>query len=892
MGFSLKAKKKIYVSSVVYNLAGDEEKRPNYLKSTVMGKIIADTNPSQSMANAIQNSYITGPGLRLRSFIKWADTSGYDDLLGIQPATIYLGDSIDASALAAQIPHDSNYTVNILDSESGVADWTWWADQYMFKNHLDLVNTDWVADFKDDTQQLVITFADGTKESFTPENYHPGANYIYALYSLTQGNTPGEVVPGNPVLIGSDEPFPSTTGWDTNSYSAKNTDVTLNKKVTVVKSYSDGRPDETSTGTSTSTDTYLKIDGEYEKTEFAGRVDTADGQQIHNTRSVMHQNQAGVITDAEPVVDTQTEEVDGVTVTTTTTTEQQVLKVQRSYQVDTQDIITSAFYGSQVFLYQFGTGNSVLDGMFSPTESSNMFAPFIPVRIDNDMITDNRFADYFPMVQKAYKKATNAKFDKIIEKVKDNKSLGDIDYAYVVFGTSLNVKEDACRKYMYKFFQTMLQTSTGVTTAYGEYKTQMAKATASVDAWNVWLAAQNDPSNSLYGTPEPTRIPYPTLPVSSIQIKGNSLMNYNMTISWSAMAETIGTGMHDANHKVGDCWFVINADDEYTQSIYTGGGEAPETTFSVDHVTLYWQETKNRWRAMNIWGLYHNNKIYGGKSVGISAKDALNDSEESGFIIPINRDIYSAISLVDATQMSTACMFMVFNCYKVVKQKWYQTGFFKVVLVIVIIIISIYTGGAAAGLLGTAASVGAAVGLTGIAAIIVGTITNALAAMILMKLIGVVAVKAFGEKVGVMVGAIAAVIAVAVGSSLSSGGTVSAGFSSMTNADNLMKLTVAAGNGYSEYMQAAVQQTVAETQSVLDKYNEQSKQIAQQYSDLVGTDRGVIDPTSLTNATQHIYENMDSFISRTLMTGADIADLSISMLENFVDMTTSVDLTI
>lgn len=890
MGFSFKKKKKTYVSSVVYNLAGDEADRPNYLKTTVVGKIIADSSVNQTMGEAIQNSYITGPGIRIRSFIKWAQSSGYDDLIGLTPATIYLGNSIDPASLAQQIPHDPRYTVTILDSEAGVAEWDWWADQYMFANHLELIDTNWVCDYKDDENLIIITFEDGHQESFNPSDLHLSKNYIYALYSLSKGAEYGSIIPGFTHNLDPNEGFPSTTGWTTDSYSAVNTDATLNKKVVTTKSYSDGRPDETTTDNSTFTESFVKIDGVYEKTDYVGVFNTSDGQQVINARSIMYQNQNGSAADGEPVVETTSEVVDGVTVTTTKTTTQQHLQLARSYRIDTQQIATSTYIGSQVYLYEFGTGNPVLDAMFSPKESTSMFSPFIPVRIDNDMITDDRFTAYYPMAQKAYKKATNAKFDKIIETVKDNKNLGDIDYAYVVFGVSLNVKENACKKYLYKFFQTMLSTSTNVTAAYGDYKTQMALAQATNDQWAKWLEAQSNPNDPLYGTTAPTKVPYPTMPSMSIQIKGNKLMNYNMTISWSAMAETLGSGMKDSEHKVGDCWFVINSDDDFSQIVYNGTSSVPVTPFAVDHVTLYWQETATRWRAIHIWGLHHNNKIYNGKSVGISAKDALNDKDESGFIIPINRDIYSSISLVDATQMSTACMFMVFNCYQVVKQKWYQSGLFKVVLIIVIIVIAVYTGGAGAGLLGTAASVGAAVGLTGIAAIIVGTIANALAAMLLMKLIGAVAVKAFGEKVGTMIGAIAGIVAVAVGSSVINGGTVAQGFASLTTAENLTKLTVAAGNGYAGYMQAAVQETVGETNALLERYNDQSKAIAQQYNDVIGTDRGIIDPMTLTDATQHIYESMDSFISRTLMTGADIAEMSYSLLENFVDITTSTTL--
>jgi len=34
--------KKIYVASTVQNMAGDELKRPNYLKTTVIGNVIAN----------------------------------------------------------------------------------------------------------------------------------------------------------------------------------------------------------------------------------------------------------------------------------------------------------------------------------------------------------------------------------------------------------------------------------------------------------------------------------------------------------------------------------------------------------------------------------------------------------------------------------------------------------------------------------------------------------------------------------------------------------------------------------------------------------------------------------------------------------------------------------
>ena len=72
-------KKKRYVSSTVYNLAGDEDKRPNFLKATVIGAVIAGKD---SLAQAIQDAYTTGPGTRLKRFNNWAENQGYNGLVG------------------------------------------------------------------------------------------------------------------------------------------------------------------------------------------------------------------------------------------------------------------------------------------------------------------------------------------------------------------------------------------------------------------------------------------------------------------------------------------------------------------------------------------------------------------------------------------------------------------------------------------------------------------------------------------------------------------------------------------------------------------------------------------------------------------------------------------
>ena len=58
------------------------------------------------------------------------------------------------------------------------------------------------------------------------------------------------------------------------------------------------------------------------------------------------------------------------------------------------------------------------------------------------------------------------------------------------------------------------------------------------------------------------------------------------------------------------------------------------------------------------------------------------------------------------------------------------------------------------------------------------------------------------------------------------------------------------------------------------------------YEEMFGTaGQGVIDPMQFVS-----LESLDSFLSRTLMTGSDIADMSLNMVGSYSDMTLNTDL--
>lgn len=885
------SKKKIMVSSVVYNLAGDVKERVQYLPTVVVGKVLTDS--ASSMGDAIKSAMLGGPGIKMRSFGRWARSSGYSAAIGLQAGQLIVGDSVDVNALASQIPHAVDQEVSIQTAEIGEADYGFWADQWLLVNHPERANEDYELDFSELINTVYIRFPDTTVYSFNPVDFNAAGQYLYVSYRLTDAPSEGPLLVGGVSPVPSFDDYPSTSGWSNNGTISTPGSMSLEETEHTVVSYSDGRPNEESTVITPSTGSYTSLDTEYERKTYQGQAPGA-ADQLQALIEFQHNLSTGtkVVTVTEAVT---TEDLGGgVTKTTTTTTTTESVGTAYSYRVDTQEVTEKAWTSMQLLIYQRYMGNPVLDAMFVPDADSGAFFPFLPIRRNNTFLSETYLPDLYARNVKAYKKAVGSSYDKLVDSIKVNGSLGDIDYAYLVYGVSLNTAENASKKYVYRFFQNLMQQGAGGSSGYDAWKISWNIANNAALAWGSWKDAQSNSGDPLFGTLEPAKIAYPPMPVKRLNLQSSSL-NFNMSIGWSTMQETTGSGLGKPGAKVGELWWTQGFTEEFVERLFIAKvDDGSMRVIRVEFVSLHWQDSATTHRTVSMWGLTHNNTIYKGKGVNISAKSALADVDESGFIVPLHEGILRTMSLRDSTQMSTACSYVVFNCYQVVKQKWYSSSWFKIVIVVIAIVIAVVSMGTgtpvSAGLLGTAASVGAALGFAGTVAIIVGSIANAIAAMLLTKIITTGATALFGDKVGAVVGAIASVVAVAYGSGQFDAGSMSSNFSSLATAQNLMNLTMAAGSGYAGYIQAGTQDVLQQTEDLLNNYQSESRQIAAAYSDNLGYGATLIDPTQLTEALGFIPETANSFLSRTLLVGGDIADLTNNMLTNFATMTLTTEL--
>lgn len=480
----------------------------------------------------------------------------------------------------------------------------------------------------------------------------------------------------------------------------------------------------------------------------------------------------------------------------------------------------------KIYIYKLGSGVSELDNLRDDEESERTveFYPFIPIRLNNNSITNNTFVEngLFSEAEKAYERFYNqSTFVSLVESIEDNDNIGDIDYAYVCFGVPLNTDDYSGKRYVYEFFKNM--------------------------------------------------IPHQTSGTTTIRINTNNISSFDVRLSWTDIEEDIFNGLISTDTKRGDV--VL------------------QTSGSQDLIISY-QITDTHYSRLFIRSLVHRNFIYKGKYVSINSHEALADDDISGFLVPLHQPTVQKMSIVHSTQLSTNNGYIVFNSYDVVKQKWYQTGIFKLFVVIASIVLAVVTSGGSlaltAGILGTNIAVGAALGLSGIAAVIAGAVANALAAIIIVKLINTASTKLFGDQIGSIIGAVLSFVTITA----ASGGFSNLDFSTFANPEGILKLSNVLSNSYNGWVQSNIADINEDIANSTTEYEKTLENINDLIKGLGGTNDLSFNPLTLTNINtgngqglgSFLPESLDGFIQRTTMVGSDVVNITISMITDYPEL--------
>lgn len=542
--------------------------------------------------------------------------------------------------------------------------------------------------------------------------------------------------------------------------------------------------------------------------------------------------------------------------------------------------------------------------------SSNVtgdYFPFIPLRLNNTAadLNSNSDADpndyppsLFTLSTKAYKKGTGADIQALLDQIEDNESIDDIDHIFMVYGVSLNTKDKSAKKYIYEYFKYMQSITQTSLADYNAFYSGVVNYELAVYNYVLWVFAQNDPNNPLYQTPEPYVPPISGPKYTTLRINSPSVSQFDMRVSWIAIDEEFFIDRIDEgayswnNYESSDddpIVFKKGKTDIWESELSPTGSSGDNKLYETNKIeTLYiYKKTDSGYSRITVKGLIHQNFVYKGRSVNISMIDALEDTEESGFIIPLHRPTLKKLNIIDQNQLTTANTYLVFNSYQSVTQKWYERNVFKVILAIafvaVVAFINPVAAASAGGVLGVNTTVGIALGLSGTAAIVVGAVANAIAAMIIVNLVTRASIEVFGDKIGAVVAAIASYVAISVTSSYMSSGQFGMDWGSMMRAENIMNLTNVGSNAYSNWMNAETSEIYDDMQDAREKYEIEQDKIDSLLNNLPGNDIqfNVLD---LTDALNYVDESSGEFISRTTMTGTDIVRISHNMIYNYVDI--------
>ena len=403
--------------------------------------------------------------------------------------------------------------------------------------------------------------------------------------------------------------------------------------------------------------------------------------------------------------------------------------------------ITTYTYQYGYFDYQEGSGNETLDNLIKNNgiTGSRTFYPVIPIRTDTNWYSGTS-AEYIGKALKQLHlydaklgpKDTYGKLkDVLIEGInKSGKgSLGDIDYMTILLGVAINSKNKADQRYMFEFFYNVYvnyklmngETPQGV---LGGLSTYSGQGNLRKFFGSVFKKIGNEGSTGF------TRF---TL--------YNGSSNLNLTYDWGHAEYFEANGKWQPKAKVGEygvlaglqkhSWseYIPRTDSEgnliYHYNEDTGQNELQyELVHRESYIneTLFcYQSSENRWHFIMFAGLGLTNLVYHGKTVYTDAYDAVKESDStntlqysfkgdsdgtydeytlfsfsyvensgrtpSAFVVPLEQSTFYEIGVPYEVDISYGCQYLVCNCWEKKKVRWYQHGWFSVILSFTVAII-------------------------------------------------------------------------------------------------------------------------------------------------------------------------------------------------------------
>ena len=490
-------------------------------------------------------------------------------------------------------------------------------------------------------------------------------------------------------------------------------------------------------------------------------------------------------------------------------------------------------YTYRHWTYRLGTGTlPTLDTLPSNALDSQFF-PVVPLRLNNTSMTSGSAVDteQYKTARKMLKKI-DLSIEELDKGVNENPDVKDIDHAYVVMAIDPRSETPEAAEYLYRFFSG-LQSS--------------AKYTK--EDFDVWKASLDQSGGDPRDQPFSAKS---TPPVNILEFKSKT---WDTEINFYYIHASLNAG-------------VMCPVGEY-KSTFTGDlSMIEEDGFDYDDpsggIHLYYQISANSYSYLYVAGLSQTVGMYGAKD----HVTTLTSAEEEVILIPLAYDILNQMGNLPANTLCYESLKIAFHAYEKVKLKWYQTGFFKFVIIVVAVAISIYTG--------QFELVAAAISAGAVATMVL--IAKAIVISLAMKY----AFKFVADKLGVGFAALVAAVAVAYGLSGEMGGL------DLPMADSVLAVTGPMFEGIGEFQAAELKGIQADMAQFTADYESKLEAIKEKW-ELMDNGPQLFDPFKIyTSVDMPYFESPSQYIGRK--TTSNVEDICgynaiASYVDNALDLT-------
>jgi hypothetical protein len=406
--------------------------------------------------------------------------------------------------------------------------------------------------------------------------------------------------------------------------------------------------------------------------------------------------------------------VDGVTITST-------VARTATLSLSTSDVSTEASYfqvrylqGTRAgyWMYQLNSGvNPTIEAIFdtAPTTAGSFF-PWGYFRYNKHKSNTDKYSQEY-LTTKKMLKLIGMDYDKVADSINENPDIGDVEQALLMAAVPAKTENEVERKYLFDFFTKMFIS-----------------------------ASAHDGATEQKESPDIRRQLGQPLNKTTIIMRDQ---RFKMALSFS----------HIIKHRVsGNIGKIGHHASEVTVGSHTEkvtdatGVEVPWTTSVPTHYYRR-QISENVYEELAVTNLKMMYWVWGDYTTTADESDDI-------LLVPLDYSIVSSYQLFEKEELYARSLHYIFNSRVVTKLKWYQTGVFRVVLVIVAVVITIISYGATIqGLVSAIAAGGAA-----------ATAAYYAIAVFIIKYIAVsIAIHLFVKVVGARIAFITAIVAAVFG---------------------------------------------------------------------------------------------------------------------------------